>query len=496
MTLAQLLAELPGATLSTAIATRDVADVCVDSRHVTPGALFIAVPGTSADGAAFASAALAAGACAVVGEGTPPASLPDDCWVSVPDARSAVALLAAAFHGHPDRALDVYAVTGTNGKTTTATVLRAVLEDADIPCGLVSTVRCLVGGRDIESDQTTPDATVLQRYLAEMRLAGCRAASIEVSSHALMQHRVAGMRFAAAAFTNLTQDHLDYHGTMEAYGLAKRRLFEQLGENPDGLAVVNLDDSWGRELLAWLRESAIPAVTYGLDAAADFRAEDVRLDARRTRFRLVTPAGRADIETPLLGRHNVHNLLAVAGLASVARIPLPRLAATFAAQPPVRGRLERVETPHHPASLFVDYAHTPDALAHVLQTLREVTTGRLIVVFGCGGNRDRGKRPKMGSIAYELADVAVVTSDNPRREQPGDIIDEILAGMPAHDPKVIVHADRREAIRTALSLATEPGDVVLVAGKGHETYQIFAERTLHFDDREELLRLSAPNHAE
>lgn len=492
MTLEQLLAALPDASAPAALATCEVADVCVDSRRVEAGAVFVAVPGTTADGAAYAPAALAAGACAVVGEGPAPATVPPDRWIAVRNARRAVALLAAAFHGHPDRTLDVFAVTGTNGKTTTATVLRGVLEDAGIRCGLVSTVRNLVGGRDIAADQTTPDATVLQRYLADMVAAGCRAASIEVSSHALTQHRVDGMRFAAAAFTNLTQDHLDYHGTMESYGNAKRLLFEQLGENPDGLAVVNLDDPWGRELLAWLRESAIPAVTYGLDAAADFRAEDVRLDVHRTRFRLVTPAGRAEVESPLLGRHNIHNLLAVAGMASVANVPVDRLAAGLSRQLPVRGRLERVETPH-PATLFVDYAHTPDALAHVLGTLREVTSGRLVVVFGCGGNRDRGKRPKMGRIAYELADAVVVTSDNPRREQPGEIIAEILADLPPHDPRVRVQADRREAIRTAIALASSPGDVVLVAGKGHETYQIFAERTLHFDDREEILRLTNPD---
>lgn len=490
MTFARLFEELPFASVPAGLAHAEVADLCIDSRRVVPGALFMAVPGTAVDGANYAAAALAAGAAAVAGEGRALAGVPDERWISVPDARRAVALLAAAFHGHPDRDLDLYGVTGTNGKTTTATVLRAVLEAAGIPCGLVSTVCCLMGDRDIPANQTTPDATVLQSYLAEMRAAGCRAASLEVSSHALMQHRVAGLRFAAAAFTNLTRDHLDYHGTMESYGLAKRRLFEQLGENPDGLAVVNLDDPWGHELLAWLRESAIPAVTYGLDAAADFRAESVVLDVRRTRFRLVTPAGRVDIESPLLGRHNVHNLLAVAGLASRAGVSLARLAATLATEPPVRGRLERVATPH-PATLFVDYAHTPDALENVLRTLREVTTGRLVVVFGCGGNRDRGKRPQMGRIAFDLADIAVVTSDNPRGEQPSDILDAIVAGMPARDPKIVVQADRREAIRLALGLATESCDVVLVAGKGHETYQIFADRTVHFDDREELLRLAA-----
>lgn len=490
MTFAQLFAALPDASAPPALAEAEATALCIDSRKVVPGSLFVSVPGTNLDGRDFAAAALAAGAALVAGEGAPPAGVPPERWVRVTDARRAVPRLACAFHGNPSHALAVFAVTGTNGKTTTATLLRAVLAESGIPCGLLSTVLCDLGDRTLPADQTTPDATVLQGHLAHMRTAGCRAACMEVSSHALDQHRVDGIRFAAAAFTNLTQDHLDYHGTMEAYGLAKRKLFEQLARQPEGLAVVNLDDPWGHRLLAWLRENAVPTATYGLDGAADFRAEGLELGVRETRFRLVSPKGLAEVCSPLLGRHNVSNLLAVAAMASAAGIGTEQAAAILSRQPTVRGRLERVHAPAHPASLFVDYAHTPDALERVLATLREVTHGRLVVVFGCGGNRDRGKRPLMGRIAHALADHVVVTSDNPRQEPPGDIIAEILAGMPPGAAPV-VQPDRREAIRAALTLADRPTDVVLIAGKGHETTQVFADRILHFDDREELLRIAA-----
>ena len=487
MTFAELFHELPETKLAPEVAEKQVSAICIDSRRMQPDSLFVCVPGTRVDGREFAAKALADGAALVAGEGPAPADIPAERWVRLPDARHAIPTLACTFFRNPSHQLAVYAVTGTNGKTTTATLLRAVLAEAGLPCGLLSTVVCDLGDRTEDAAQTTPDATILQAHFAHMLAAGCKAVSIEVSSHALSQHRTEGIRFAAAAFTNLTQDHLDYHRTMESYGLAKRRLFEQLAENPDGLAVVNLDDPWGRKLLEWLQESGVPAVTYGLDGAADFRAEAISLAAHATQFRLVTPHGRADLSTSLLGRHNISNMLATAALASKA-IPDPaRVAHALSRQPPVRGRLERVETSHHPATIFVDYAHTPDALQHALSTLRELTCGRLIVVFGCGGDRDRGKRPLMGRIAHDLADIVVLTSDNPRRESPSDILAGILAGMPPKAASVRVHLDRREAIRAALHEATAPGDIVLVAGKGHETSQIFADHTVPFDDRKEIL---------
>ncbi len=467
----------------------ELQDLTADSRRVTPGTAFVAIPGTATDGRRFAAAALQSGAPFVVGEGGPPAGVPPGRWVRVTDARAALARLACALRGHPSRHLQVYGVTGTNGKTTVATVLQSVLNACGVSCGLVSTITCDLGGRTVAADHTTPDATVLQAYLAEMLAGGCRAASVEVSSHALMQRRTEGLRFAAAAFTNLTQDHLDYHGTMEAYGLAKRRLFEQLAENPKALAVVNLDDPWGRELRTWLRRSAVTTLTYGCDKAADVRATALRLETRCSRFLLHMPDGSCEIETPLLGAHNVANLLAVAGLASTAGLDAAQLAAVWRSLRPVRGRLERVEAAHR-ASLFVDYAHTPDALERSLRTLRGLTPGRLIVVFGCGGERDRGKRPLMGAIAARWADRVVLTSDNPRGEDPEAVLRDILEGFPATAPPPLVLADRHAALAAGLALTPGTADTLLVAGKGHETTQQFADRTLPFDDREELLRLT------
>ncbi len=490
MKAAALFADVPDVRRAVVEHLPDLQGLAVDSRHVTRGTAFVAIPGTAVDGRCFASAALRAGAPFVVGEGGPPAGVPPERWVRVCDARRTLGRLACALRGHPSRQLQVYGVTGTNGKTTVATVLQTVLNACGMPCGLVSTVVCDLGGRSVAADHTTPDATVLQAYLAEMVAGGCRAASVEVSSHALMQRRTEGLRFAAAAFTNLTQDHLDYHGTMQAYGLAKRRLFEQLAENPGGVAVVNRDDPWGRELLAWLRDSAVAALTYGCDGAADVRASNLRLETRCSRFVLHMPDGSAtEVETSLLGDHNVSNLLAVAGLASVAGVDAGRLAEVWRTLRPVRGRLERVDAPH-PAGLFVDYAHTPDALKRSLKTLRALTPGRLVVVFGCGGDRDRGKRPLMGAVASRWADRVVLTSDNPRGEAPEAILLDILEGVPATAPKPLVLPDRHAAIAAGLALVSEAADTLLVAGKGHETTQQFSGHTLPFDDREELLRLA------
>ncbi len=489
MTARELLADLPDVPRTTLDSLPDPRGVTADSRQVTPGVVFVAVPGATVDGRHHAAAALQAGAPFVVGEGPPPTDVPPGRWVRVADARRAVGRMACTWQGHPSRKLSVFGVTGTNGKTTVATVLRTVLNACDMPCGLVSTVACELGGRTVAADRTTPDATVLQAHLAEMAAHGCRAASLEVSSHALMQHRVEGVRLVAAAFTNLTQDHLDYHGSMDAYGLAKRRLFEQLAENPDGLAVVNLDDPWGRTLRAWLRESAIPTLTYGLDEAADVRAGPLRLEPRRSRFVLHLAGVAQAVETPLLGAHNVSNLLAVAGLASAVGVGVEQLATVWRTLQPVRGRLERVPTAH-PAHLFVDYAHTPDALERSLRTLRDLTPGTLVVVFGCGGDRDQGKRPLMGAVAARWADRVVLTSDNPRGEVPEAILRHIQAGFPPDAPRPVVCCERRAAIAAGLDLTSGPDDTLLVAGKGHETTQQFADRCIAFDDREELLRLT------
>ena len=491
-TIAQLFAELPEARIPAALAEYPVSAIRSDSRLVTPGDVFVAIPGLAADGRDFASAALAAGALAVAGEGECPAGLPPSRWIALPDARRAIAYLAAAAHDHPARHLRLFAVTGTNGKTTTATLLARVLNATGKRCGLIATTHCDLGGREVPASQTTPDALTLHRHFAAMLEAGCQAACIEVSSHALEQQRTAGLRFAAAAFTNLTQDHLDYHGSMEEYGRAKRKIFEQMVDDACGTAVVNIDDPWGVELMRWLRTQRINALSYGLLQPADIHATDLVLDIHGASFQLQSPSGSSPFRTILLGRHNVYNILAVTALASVAGVDSTTVARVLSDSATVAGRLERVALPDHPAAAFVDYAHTPDALANVLRTLREVTPGRLLVVFGCGGDRDRGKRPQMGRIAHDLADLVVVTSDNPRKEDPKTIITDILSGTPADSDAVHTEPDRQAATALALRLADRQGDVVLVAGKGHETEQIFADHKIYFDDREALLN-SLPN---
>ncbi len=451
-----------------------------DSRRVRPGDLFVAVSGNREDGARYAAAALARGAVAVVAEGVPP-----DCarsLVRVKDARRALGLLAAALNGWPARKLEVFGVTGTNGKTTTAWLLRELLRAGGRQPGLLSTVQVEYGGRAIPATRTTPDACELQGLLAAMQGAGCDSAVMEVSSHALDQQRVAGLRFAGAAFTNLSQDHLDYHHTMEAYYQAKQRLFAQLAEEcPGAPAVCFIDAGYGERMSGYLATLPLRRVTCGFGAAADVRAEEVALAAEGSRFVLALPDGRRlAVRVSLAGRYNIANMLCAAGLALEAGVPLDAVGAALEGAQPRWGRLERVPVPQ-PVAVYVDYAHTDDALKNVLGTLRETTAGRLLVVFGCGGDRDRTKRPLMGRACAAAADHLVVTSDNPRTEEPEAIIAEILAGIP-EGTSVTVEPDRRAAIRRALALAGA-GDVVLVAGKGHESFQELAARTIPFDDR-------------
>ena len=439
----------------------EIADLAYDSRRVTPGALFVCVPGATVDGHEHAAAAVAAGAVAVVCERPLAVAVPQ---IVVPDARSAMAPLANRFFGEPTRTLRVAGVTGTNGKTTTAYVTRAILEAAGIRCGLLGTIEQVVGGVAEPVERTTPEAIDLQRTFRRMLDAGDRACAMEVSSHALDLHRVDGVRFTAAAFTNLSQDHLDFHGTMEEYFAAKARLFD--GRCP---TATNAGDPYGTRLDATIRYGA---------ATAEVRAEDVHLEPGGSRFRLVTPAGAIAVQTSLRGAFNVANVLAAASLAHLMEVPLEAVAAGVASLDGVPGRLEAVEA-GQPFPVLVDYAHTPDALATVLQTARGITRGRLIVVFGCGGDRDRAKRPLMGGVASRLADEVIVTSDNPRSEDPDAIIAEILAGIVR---PVMVEPDRRVAIRAALARATE-ADVVVIAGKGHEQGQEAAGSKVPFDDR-------------
>ena len=447
-----------------------------DSRRVRRGDLFVALSGTTTDGHQFVQSALDAGAAAAVVErevdlpGGPP-------LLRVDDAREALGLCAHALAGDPTRRLIVCGVTGTNGKTTTTYLVRRIFECAGWPTGVLGTIGYLIGGREIPSRLTTPDADDLAGYFSEMVEGGLKAAVMEVSSHALHQKRAAGIAFDVGAFTNLSPEHLDYHQNMYSYREAKGMLFAALA--PDARAVLNADEEASRSFNEATRAGVL---WYGIDEPADVRAEAIRADVGGSRFTLATPRGRTEIRTPLLGRHNVYNCLTAAAIAEALDVPHETIVEGIRAVETVRGRLERVPTAM-PFGVLVDYAHKTDALMHALSTVRGLVEGqgRLVVVFGCGGDRDRQKRPAMARVAEKLADRIFVTSDNPRTERPEAIADEILAGFGSMEV-VTVELDRRAAIGLALAEAA-PGDVVIIAGKGHETYQIIGDVTRPFDDR-------------
>ncbi len=452
-----------------------------DSRSVRRGACFFAVRGVGRDGHHFIPAAVAAGATAIIVDRDVP--IPSGlAVVRVADTRVALAKLASAFYGIAGaaRPLRIVGITGTNGKTTVAWLIRSIIQAAGQRTALFGTVEYDLVGEKRPAPLTTPGSIDLCRDLALARDAGATFAVLEVSSHALDQHRCDGLPFAAGVFTNLTGDHLDYHKTMDAYFAAKRRLFEMLA--PSASAVVNLDDPMGALLMS---SSAAPVVTYGIESSAcQVRAEIESMDRWGTRLVVRGPSMEWPLHTPLIGRHNVLNILAAVATGTALGIAPEAVRNGIEQVSGVPGRLQRAEPPDWPYSVFVDYAHTDDALGNVLRTLRPLTTGSLRCVFGCGGDRDRTKRPRMAAIAGTLADVAYVTSDNPRTEDPHAIIDEILAGFsPSHDCRIVVEVDRKRAISAAL-LDAEPGDTVLIAGKGHETYQLVGDRVLPFDDVE------------
>ena len=450
--------------------TRDLAitGLAYDNRAVQPGTLFFCVPGFTQDGHAFAPEAITRGAAALVVERPLNLGVPEILVASV---RAAMAPVAAAFYGDPTAQLETVGVTGTNGKTTTAFLVGALLEAAGRQTGLLGTVKSVVGGAERSVERTTPEAIDLQRTFREMLDAGDVACSMEVSSHALELHRADAIHFAAAVFTNLTQDHLDFHETMEDYFLAKRRLFADARPRH---AVVNVDDSYGERLAGELPG----AVTFAIDREATYQAADVRTDLSGSRFTVHGPDGAVKLNSPLPGRFNVYNVLGALAAVRALGVPLDVAMGAIETAGHVPGRFEPVEA-GQAFAVLVDYAHTPDSLENVLRAARGLTDGRLHVVFGCGGDRDRGKRPMMGEIAKRLADRVIVTSDNPRSEDPEAIIDEILAGS-GHD--VEHDADRRSAIAAAIAAAA-PGDVVVIAGKGHEQGQEFeGGRKIPFDD--------------
>ena len=456
-----------------------VRSIAYDSRAVEPGDVFVALKGQHADGTAFARQAIDRGALAVVSEQpAPPAA--QVVWAVVDDARRALAELAAAFHSHPSREMQVVGITGTNGKTTTAFLLAAIFDAANLRSGLVGTVGYRIGSVQRDATRTTPEAPELQAMLREMVDAGCRACAMEVSSHALSLRRVDAMTFAAGVFTNLTRDHLDFHADMEDYFQAKRRLFEMLPR--DAPSLINVDDPRGVSLA----EVGGRPVTYAINRPADITPGPLSFSLDGLSFDIRTPRGTIRVKSRLVGRPNVYNILAAVATATALDLSFDAIERGVSALEGVPGRFQVVSGARDELTVVVDYAHTDDALRNLLETARPLAHGRVITVFGCGGDRDRTKRPLMGAVAGRLSDVIVITSDNPRGEDPRRIIEEIQRGLTADtrrasDQRTLAIVDRREAIAGAIGLA-RPGDLVLVAGKGHEKYQVIGSQVLPFDD--------------
>lgn len=464
--------------------TSEVTDVTHDSRQVREGTLFVAIKGSTVDGHRFIDDVLRRGAVGVISEQPAPASLAAS-WLQVSNARAALAQAAAAVNGDPSHDLDLIGITGTNGKTTTTYLCAALAEAAGRGTAMLTTVEYRIGEKSEPAVRTTPEASDTNRFLREAVEAGCQTAVMEASSQAIDLHRCDGLRFRVAIFTNLTRDHLDHHGTMEEYFDAKLKLFDgRLGE-PPASSVVNIDDEWGRKLVSILRDGGRRVVTFSQNAErqADLWADDISVSLLTgTSFTLHSPAGSAKIVSPLIGRPHVYNMLAAAAAAGEIGIDLHAIEAGLHRSVGAPGRFERV--PHNGNfAVVVDYAHTDDALLNTLLTARTLTKGRVITVFGCGGDRDRTKREPMGRVAGENSDLVFITSDNPRAEDPLKIISEVEIGVAATDVEYHAISDRRTAITKAV-LAAEEGDVVIIAGKGHETYQILGNDKFHFDDRE------------
>lgn len=465
----------------------EISGITNDSRRVGRGGLFAAVRGEVSDGHGFVSDALDRGAAAVVVEELP--AVDGACgaaMIEVEDTSGALARIASNYYGNPTSHLTLLGITGTNGKTTVSYLIESVWRAQGINPGVIGTVESRFGGEARPAALTTPDSPELMALFADMLAAGVASVVMEVSSHALVRRRVEGCSFDAAAFTNLTQDHMDFHGTMEDYFLSKRRLFDELLRGSDKTrryAIINTDDQYGERLM---QGSGAEVVTYSLEEPrADVRCAEYSIDKSAVRAVVETPWGLVEVDSPLFGEHNLYNILCAIACTGALGAPAGRIEEGINAARSIPGRLERIENPLG-LDVFVDYAHTPDALENVLRSLAPHTAGRLILVFGCGGDRDRGKRPLMGSTGRAHSDVLIVTSDNPRTEDPLDIIEHIEAGLgdtAASGKPYIRIPDRREAITEAISMA-RAGDTVLIAGKGHEDYQILGTGKHHFDDRE------------
>ena len=450
-----------------------------DSRRVEKDFVFIAVRGAKLDGSKFVDDAVRRGASVVISDTPIQSSLP---CISVKDSREAVARLAAVYYGHPSKKLRIAGVTGTNGKTTTSYLIEHILQRNGEKTGLIGTILYRYPGVEVPAAETTPGPLALQRIFSKMADAGCRTAVMEVSSHAMDQGRTSGVNFSCAAFTNLTQDHLDHHGTMEAYFQSKAKLFR--GLSSDAVAVINVDDAWAAKLIP-LTKARI--VAYSMEKLADVRAEDLMLRNESSEFTLSTHGKKCRVSLPLIGRHNVYNALAAIGISEALGVTPENAVQALSDFPGVPGRLEAVRCGQD-FTVLIDFAHTPDGLENVLRALSEHCQKRLLLVFGCGGDRDRNKRPKMAEIASRWADFVYVTSDNPRTEDPRAIAEEIRSGFPSNFNQQTMVLDRRKAIRQAL-LDARAGDIVLLAGKGHERTQILKDQILPFSDREEAERV-------
>jgi UDP-N-acetylmuramoyl-L-alanyl-D-glutamate--2,6-diaminopimelate ligase len=468
------------ASIPAAVQELEIRQVACDSRKVKPRALFFALHGAKADGNTFIHDAVSRGAAVIASEAPAPAYIPSSvAWIQVREARKALAIAAANFFGHPANALQLVAVTGTNGKTTTTSLVDAIVKASAAKTGLFGTIAYHTPLGEYPAPNTTPESVDLQGFLAEIRDAGGKFAVLEASSHSLAMDRLWGCHFAAAVFTNLTREHMDYHKTFEDYFAAKKRLFEGTGAGAPEVAVLNTDDEYGKRLTGLAKKS----VTYGLESDADITTKKFQLTFNGLTFTAQTPNGKVQVASSLVGRINVYNILAAIGAAQALGLSNEIIESGIRSLESVSGRFQRIDL-GQPYFVIVDYAHTDDALENLIRTARELNPkGRIITLFGCGGGKDRTKRPVMGEVTGRLSDLTILSSDNPRTEDPLKIISDIIVGLQKTSGKYLIEPDREKAIGVAMDEA-RAGDIVLLAGKGHENSQILADATLEFDDRD------------
>jgi UDP-N-acetylmuramoyl-L-alanyl-D-glutamate--2,6-diaminopimelate ligase len=480
MRLADALNDVEADTPST-INGREIRQLGCDSRKVQPGSAFFALHGAKTDGNAFVKDAVARGATAIISEERQPADLPSNVlWIRVREARKSLAIAAANYFGHPGQALKLAAVTGTNGKTTTTSIIDAILKASGAKTGLFGTIAYHTPAGDYPAPNTTPESVDLQGFLAEIRDSGGQFGVLEASSHALSLDRLWTCHFAAAVFTNLTREHMDYHKNFDDYFAAKRRLFDGTGAGVPDAAIINIDDEYGKRLSGYAKN----VVSYGLDSSAQITTKKFQLTFSGLSFTAQTPKGKVQVSSRLVGRINVYNILAAIGAAQALDISNEVIAAGIQNLDSVSGRFQRIDL-GQPFFVVVDYAHTDDALENLIRTARELNPkGRIITLFGCGGWKDRTKRPVMGEVSGRFSDLTILANDNPKTEDPLKIISDVVVGVQKANGKYLIEPDRQKAIALAFDQA-RPGDIVLLAGKGHEDYQILADRTMHFDDREE-----------